>query len=73
MSYPITNADVAGILDALGKPAAAETIRWGEPAPADVADELGETVAELAHAEDMLADLESLLCKACVKKWEGRQ
>lgn len=73
MSYPITNADVAGILDALGMPTAAETVRWGEPAPADVADELGETAAQLTHAEGLLADLESLLCKACTKKWEGRQ
>lgn len=73
MSHPITNADVAGLLDALGMPTAAETIRWGEPAPADVADELGETVAELTHAKEMLADLEFLLCKACTKKWEGRQ
>lgn len=73
MSYPITNADVAGILDALGQPAAAETIRWGEPAPAEVVDELGEATAQLTHAEDMLADLESLLCKACAKKWKGQQ
>ena len=72
MSHPITTADVAGILDALGKSAAAETIRWGEPAPAEVADGLGETAAQLTHAEEMLENLESLLCKACKKKWEGQ-
>lgn len=73
MSYPLTTNDVAELLEVLGKRGEAATVRWGEPPPAEVAEERDGLADELQHATEMLEDLESLLCKACGKKWRVKQ
>ena len=58
----------APILDALGKHEAAEGLRWRQtPAEIVQAEDLSE---QLAYVEDKLQELESLLCKACARKWD---
>jgi hypothetical protein len=58
----------APILDALGKHDAAEMLRWRQtPAEIVQAEDLSE---QLTDVEDKLSELESLLCKACARKWD---
>jgi len=68
----LMGADVADLLDALGHPAEADTVRWGEARefPPLTAAEIAEIQDQLFMAEGALADLASLLCKACEKKWD---
>lgn len=72
MSYPITNEDVAGILDALGQPDNAATVRhFEQPAPpVSWTAEIYALDDEADHLRDELECLNGLLCKRCATKWE---
>jgi hypothetical protein len=74
----------AEIMEALGKPEAAATLRWGFPdSIGDVLDELdvargeletalgdvGEASRERDDATGTLSRLEAMLCKPCRAKW----
>lgn len=63
----------ADILDAMGRPADAATLRWREEPREDIARERNAVAGELTHATDMLQDLESLLCKLCARRWKEAQ
>jgi hypothetical protein len=65
----------ADIMEALGRPDAAATLRWGErPASfADLTDERDSLDDELGHAAATLERLEAALCKRCATKWKETQ
>lgn len=73
MSYPITNENVAGLLDALGRPTAADMVRWSDNRSDErsvpLVEQLAEANAELAENQRDIARLEALLCKRCALKW----
>jgi len=65
----IEGADVAGLLDMLGHPAGAGMVRWSEAREYPSLPEFEDLQDQLDVAVGALVDLESLLCKACAKKW----
>lgn len=72
MSYPITNEDVAGILDVLGQPGNAATVRhFAQPTPPVAwADEIDALNDEVDRLRDELETVKELLCKRCKAKWD---
>lgn len=72
MSYPITNEDVASLLDAIGRPVAADTVRHFEQPTPPVAwvAEIVDLEDRLEAHRDQLGELETLLCTKCKANWE---
>jgi hypothetical protein len=62
----------ADILEALGQPDNAATLRWAEtPVPAaELTEQLADVTEQLAEAQVLLGQLEALPCKPCAKKWK---
>jgi hypothetical protein len=75
MTGPITNNDVAEILDGLGKHNEAEALRWSEKRAEvprdDLEDSLATSEEERSEAQTLLGQLEDLICKPCAKKWKN--
>ncbi len=78
MSQPINGGIIADLLEALGKPAAAADIRWGDlehgHRPQDeieaLRDQLAASEDELAHAVAENDRLVAAMCPRCTKKLE---
>jgi hypothetical protein len=79
MSYPITTNDVADLLEFVGRPRAAETVRWSDRNPdrrhldemTALRQELEETRADLQHAVEDADAAWNSLCKRCRAKREA--
>ena len=69
----VTHADVAGLLDALGRHRAADVVRWSQahltgPAATDVetmAADLAAVTEQYAHAESEVERLRAAMCDHC--------
>ena len=75
MSYPVTGADVAGLLDALGK-GGGDSIRWGQRESGSrhldeveaLRRELAEVTQERDHAIEEADRAWESLCRKCREK-----
>lgn len=74
MSDVITNNDVADVYDALGWHGAAATLRhFEQPAsPVSWTAEIDALSDERDALQTKVEQLEALLCKRCIDKWENR-
>jgi hypothetical protein len=78
MSQPISNATIADLLEALGKPDAATNVRWSEGESGRrfenetevLRDQLAAAEDELAHAVAENDRLVAAMCPRCTKKLE---